>query len=111
MQELTGKNSNVSFFSDSYNPMQDVKIFTCLVAYTDEYVRTWILVFNAVFWFGTSTDYLLINPNQIRMVRIVAFDDPFDKNRKLGITHAKVFIPFSTGVTTVYFDSRVPTQQ
>ena len=111
MYELTGQNCSVSPFSASYDPMQDVQIATCLTAYQDEYGRTWILVFNEVLWFGTTMDHSLINPNQIRTTGIPVSDDPFDTTRKLGIAHDKVFIPFSTDGTTVYFDTRVPTQR
>ena len=45
------------------------------------------------------------------MIGITVSDDPFDDDRKLGISHKKVFIPFKTDGTTVYFDSRVPTQR
>ncbi len=111
LDELTGQTCSVSPFSASYDPMTDVQIATCLTAYTDEYGRTWVLVFNEVLWFGSSMDHLLINPNQIRMTGTPVSDDPFDATRKLGIAHEKVFIPFSTDGTTVYFDTRVPTQR
>ena len=87
--------------------MQDVQIFTCLTAYTDEYGSTWILVFNKVLWFRTS----MYNPNKIRMAGILVSDDQFDENWKLGIAHKKVFIHFKTDGTTIYFDSRFPTQR
>ena len=44
------------------------------------------------------------------MAGIPVSDYPFDKNRKLGIDHKKVFIHFGTDVATVYFDSIAPTQ-
>ena len=98
-------------FSASYDPMQDVKIATCMIVCTNEYGKTWILVFNEVFWFGTSMDHLLINPNQTRMVGIPVSEDHFGENLKLGIAHEKLFNHFGTDVTTVYFDSRVPTHR
>ena len=111
LDELTGQTCSVSPFSASYDPMTDVQVATCLTAYTDDYGRTWILVFNEVLWFGTTMDHSLINPNQIRMTGIPVSDDPFDTTRKLGIAHDKLFIPFSTDGTAVYFDTRVPTHQ
>ena len=98
----------MSPFSTSYIPIQDMEITTFLAAYTYEYEQTWGFVFNEVLWFGTIMDHLLINPNQIRMAVITASYDAFDKNRNLGIAHEKVFIPFGTDETTVYFDSIVP---
>ena len=58
-----------------------------------------------------SMDHWLINPNQIWMMEMLVFDDPFDENQKIGIAHKKVFIPFKTDGTTLYFDSRVPKQR
>jgi hypothetical protein len=111
LEELTGQTCSVSSFSATYDPITDVQVATCLTAYTDEYGRTWILVFHEVLWFGTTMDHSLINPNQIRMMGTSVSDDPFDNTRKLGISHDKLFIPFSTDGTTVYFDTRVPTYQ
>ena len=53
-------------------------------------------------------DHPLIHPNQIQMSVMPISDDLFHENWKLGIVHKKVFIPFKTDRTTVYFDSRVP---
>ena len=62
LHKLTGKSCSVYMFSASYDPMQDVKISTFLTSYTDEYGRTWIIVFNEILWFGTIMDHSLINP-------------------------------------------------
>ena len=66
LHELTGQTCIVAPFSASYEPMTDIQIATCLTAYTDDYGRTWILVFHEVLWFGSSMDHSLVNPNQIR---------------------------------------------
>ena len=101
----------MSLFSAGYDPVKDVQISTCLTAYTDEYGKKCIIVFNKVVWFGTIMDHLLINPNQIWMAGILVSDDTFDDNQNLGITHEKLFIPFVNDATTLYFDSRVPTKR
>ena len=88
--------------------MQDVQIDIFITAHIDEYGLTCIILFNEVLWFGTSMDHLLVNPNQIQMTVMPVSDDPFDENWKLGIDHKKVFIPFYTDGTTLYFYSRVP---
>ena len=107
---MTGKCCSMSPFSKSYNLIQDVQISTCLTAYTGDYGRNWILVFDAVIWLGTIMYHSLISPNQIKITVIPFSDDMFDDNLKLGITHKKVFIPFNTDGAKVYFYSRVPTQ-
>ena len=48
-------------------------------------------------------DHSLINQNQIRMAVIPVSDDPFYDNLKLVIAHEKVFVPFGTDGTTVFF--------
>ena len=111
MHDLTGKSFSVSTFSSSYDPMQDVQISTCLLAYTDEYGSTWTLVFNQVLWFGSSMDHSLINTNQIQMTEIPVSEYLFDENWKFGRAHKSVLISFKTDRTTVYFDLRVPTQR
>ena len=90
-------------FSASYGLMHDFYIATCLTSYTDEFGRTWILFFNEFFWFGTIMEHSLINPNQIQMTVMPVSDYPFDDNQKLGISHRKVFVPFNTDGTAVYF--------
>ena len=106
---MTKQSYSVSPFSASYEPMQDVLTYTCLTVYTYKYRRNWIIFFNEVLWFGTSMDSSIINTNQIGMTGIPFSDDYYDDNWKLGISHKNVLIPFRTGGTTVYFDSRVPT--
>ena len=109
LHEITGQTCSVAPFSASYEPMTDIQIATCLTAYTDDYGRTWILVFHEVLWFGSSMDHSLVNPNQIRMTGTPVSDDPFDATRRLGIQHDDLFIPFETDGTTVYFQYHVPT--
>ena len=55
-------------------------------------------------------DHSLTNSNQMQMTGMLVSDEQFDYNRKLGIAHKRVSIPFKTGVTKIYFDSIVPTQ-
>ena len=56
-------------------------------------------------------DKSLINTNQIWMTGMSVSDGLFDDNWNMGISHKKVFIPFRTDKTTVYFDSRFTTQR
>ena len=111
LHELAGEICIMSPFSASYDPMQDVRIATCLAAYNDDCGRTWILVFNEVLWLGTSMYHSLMKPNQLRMTGIPGPDDLLDDNQKLINSHKKVFIPFKTYRTTVNFYSRVLTQR
>ena len=76
--------------------MQDVQIVTFLTAYTDEYGRTWILVFNEVLWFGTIMYHSLINPNQIPMTVMPISRYPFYENGQ----HRRFFSGASNDITT-----------
>ena len=100
---------SVSPFSDKYDPLTDVPIATCLTAYTNEYGRTFILVFHEMLWFGSTMNHSLINPNQIRIQGTPVSDDPFDDTHRLGINHNKQFVPFETDGTWVFFKTHVPT--
>ena len=46
-------------------------------------------------------DHSVINQNHMRMVGIPVSDDISDKNRKSGMAHENVFIPFVTDGMTV----------
>ena len=53
----------------------------------------------------------LINPNQLRHYGVTVSDDPTDSTRAFGITvEDDVYVPFKMEVTTVYPETRVPTQ-
>jgi hypothetical protein len=52
----------------------------------------------------------LINPSQMRHYGVTVSDDPTDGTRAFGISTDDVHIPFKMDGTTVYFETRVPTQ-
>ena len=54
-------------------------------------------------------DHSLINPNQIRFNDIDVMDNPFGDLEDFGIRHEVIFIPFAIEGTTVYFDTKCPT--
>jgi hypothetical protein len=105
LDELTGQTCNVSPFSSSYDPMLDVQVATCLTAYTDEFARTWILVFNEVLWFGTSMDHSLINPNQIRMTGISVSDRIIHSIKHGSLASSKTRFSFPFELTERQFTS------
>lgn len=112
LEELTGQVCNVQPFSDAYAPMTDISVATCFTAYDDpDTGKTHILVFNETLWFGSSMDHSLMNPNQVRANGFVVSDDPFDSTRPFGIQTPNLFIPFQTEGTTVFFNSRVPSDE
>ena len=75
----------------------------------DEHGRVNILVVNKSLYFGESLYHSFINPNQIRNFGIPVSDNPYDSGRYFDINHGDQFIPFKTEVSTLFFNSFVPT--
>ena len=46
LHNMTGKNCNMSPFSENCDSIEDVQIFTFLTDYTDENTKTWIIILN-----------------------------------------------------------------
>ena len=108
LHNFTRQTCSVAPFSASYEPLPDVPITMCLTAYTDEYRRTWILVFNEVLWLGSSMDHSLVKSNRISTTGIPVSDFPFNSTLQLGIHHKLAFITFQTDGTEIYFETHVP---
>ncbi|KAL7516516.1 hypothetical protein ACHAWX_001524, partial [Stephanocyclus meneghinianus] len=89
----------------------NVPIAKATTAYALENGETAILVINKVLYFGSQMDHSLINPNQIRAYGIDVSDNPFDKDKDLGIDHTECFIPFETAGSTIFFESFVPSDE
>ena len=73
LHNITGQICSVASFSASYDPMSAIQITTCLTEFTDEFERTWILVFNEVLWFISDMYHSSVNPNQICMTGTPVF--------------------------------------
>ena len=68
-----------------------------------------LLVFNEALWMGDQLHHTLINPNQLRSYRVDVQDNPFAKE-DLGIITANYIIPLDTQGTTIFCDTRSPTE-
>ncbi|KAI2501857.1 Reverse transcriptase (RNA-dependent DNA polymerase) [Fragilaria crotonensis] len=110
--EYTGEQCDVSPYTSDYDPITNVSVVNAATAFTDESSgETVILRFNQVLWYGSRMRMSLINPNQLRYYGVSVSDDPTDSTRPFGITIANVVhVPFKMDGTTVYFETRVPTQ-
>jgi hypothetical protein len=108
----TGMMCSVKGFHQSFEPIHEIPVATVATAWDDpQSGQTFILIIHQALYFGRQLDHSLINPNQIRVTGIPVCDDPFDRYRKLGIETDMVQIPFRTDGNTIYFVSRVPTQE
>ncbi len=110
--EYTGEQCDVSPYTNDYDPITNVSVVNAATAFTDESSgETVILRFNQVLWYGSRMRMSLINPNQLRYYGVSVSDDPTDSTRPFGITITNVVhVPFKMDGTTVYFETRVPTQ-
>ena len=110
--EFTGEQCDVSPYTNDYDPITNVSVVNAVTAFTDESSgETVILRFNQVLWYGNRMKMSLINPNQLRYYGVSVSDDPTDNTRAFGITVTNiVHVPFKMDGTTVYFETRVPTQ-
>jgi hypothetical protein len=103
---------SVKGFHQSFAPIDEIPVATVATAWDDpETGQTFILIVHQALYFGKQLDHSLINPNQIRVSGIPVCDDPFDRHRRMGIDTETAHIPFHTDGNTIYFVSRVPTQE
>jgi hypothetical protein len=109
--QYTSRECDVSPYSDSYEPIRNVPIVKGATAITSNTTgETLILVFNEAIWMGDHLDHSLLNPNQLRHYGIVVQDNPFDKTAlHLASHHDEFIMPMAADGTTIYFDSRTPT--
>ena len=109
----TGRECDVAPYSDQYEPLNGIPVVTGATAWTSpETGETQILVFHEALWFGDRLDHSLINPNQVRHFGVTLDDNPFvgDMGIKFDPDDDAIDIPFSSMGTTIYFDSRTPTE-
>jgi hypothetical protein len=108
---FTGEQCDVTPYTNDYQPITNVQVVNAVTAFTDESTGvTSILHFNQVLWYGNRMKMSLLNPTQLRHFGIAVSDDPSDNTRPFGISGDDLFIPFLMDGTTVYFETRVPTE-
>jgi hypothetical protein len=73
--ETYGQVAEVSGFSDSMKPLQDIPIVKAAVAFDNlETGETVVVIINQALYFGDQLQHILLNPNQIRS-NIIQVDD------------------------------------
>lgn len=106
----TGLVYQVHGFHKSFDAIPNVPVATvAMTRVNPENGLSCILIIHQALYFGAQMDHSLINVNQIRVTGIPLCDDPFDRYREIGIDTENVQIPFLMDGNTLYFDSRVPT--
>lgn len=105
--EYTRRTADVYSYDKDAKPIENVPIVSGATAWEDPATgETYILVINEALYYGTKLDHSLINPNQIRAFGIDLWDNPYDKERGLGIhANSSVLIKMRTKGTKVLFES------
>lgn len=108
----TGMTCEVSGFHKSFDSVSNVPVAQVATGFIHlDTNETFILILNETLYFGNTMDHSSINPNQICAFSIAIFDDPCDNRRPFGVDHEKVFIPFNTQGSTVFFNSFTPSDE
>jgi hypothetical protein len=111
---FTGRICDVSPFVDHYKPTRGIEVVSAATAWDDpETLETIILVFHEALWMGDMMEHSLINPNQCRSYGISVCDDPYDKNRFLGMHDpvTDIRIPLFMYGTIAAVKTRTPSTQ
>jgi hypothetical protein len=112
VMQYTGRECDVSPYTDTYTPIRNVPIVTGATAWTcPNTSETFILIMNEALWMGESLDHSLVNPNQLRQYGVSVQDNPYE-NTPMHIIgqQDEVYIPLQSCGTTIYMDTRTPTQ-
>jgi hypothetical protein len=105
---FTGKQCNVSPFTDSYDKIMNVPIATAATAWDNpDTGKVIILILHQ----GDRLPNSLINPIQCQKHGIETCDDPFDPHRQLGITDplTELTIPMDFKNSFVFLTTQAPT--
>ena len=111
---FTGRECDVSPYNDTYQSIKGVPIVTGATAYTCQTTGdTLILVFHEALWMGDTMDHSLLNPNQLRHYGVKVQDNPYDASQGMHLSTEdnEVVIPLRSIGTTIYFDTRSPTDK
>jgi hypothetical protein len=111
---FTGRECDVSPYTEVYESVKAVPIVSGATAWTDEETGlTYILVINDGLWMPSTVQASLINPNQLRAHGITVQDNPFAGPMSIcneGDEDALCIPMFATG-TNICVKTRTPTQE
>ena len=106
----TGKECEVLRYADEYDAIRNIPIVTGATVWTNSQDGAPILlIFNEALWMGDRLHHTLINPNQLRSYGVDVQDNPFAKE-DLAIITADYIILLDTQCTTIFCDTRSPTE-
>jgi hypothetical protein len=113
VMHFTGKECDVSPYTDAYEAIKSVPIVQAATAYDDpETGETSILILNEAIWMGDKMDHTLINPNQLRAYGLTVQDNPFSEAPIFISTEGHEFtLPLQSKGTILGVATRTPTDQ
>ena len=109
----SGRECDVSPYTDSYESIKGVPIVTGATAWTSQVDgATYILVFHEALWMGDVLEHSLLNPNQLRHYGVSVQDNPYaDVEMHLETEDGGITIPMKAEGTTIYIPTRTPTDR
>ena len=110
---LTGRECDVSPYTDDYDAIKSVPIATGATAWTSPATaETIIIVLHEGLWMPEQCPNTLVNPNQLRYHGTVVRDNPFDAEQmSIESEDASFYIPMYMNGTTVHAETRTPTSK
>jgi hypothetical protein len=113
IMHYTGKECDVSPYTDAYEAIKSVPIVQAATAYDNpETGETSILVLNEAIWMGGKMDHTLVNPNQLRAFELTVQDNPYAEAPIFISTEDMEFtMPLSSKGTILGVATRTPTDQ
>jgi hypothetical protein len=111
IMHYTGKECDVSPYTDAYEAIKSVPIVQASTAYDNpETGETTILILNEAIWMGEQMEHTLVNPNQLRAYGITVQDNPFAEAPIFISTEGNEFtLPLASKGTTLGVPTRTPT--
>jgi hypothetical protein len=108
---FTGKECDVSPYTDTYEAIKSVPIVQAATAYDNpETGETTILILNEAIWMGDTMGHTLVNPNQLRAYGLTVQDNPFSKAPIYIATEGNEFVlPLKSQGTILGVTTRTPT--
>jgi hypothetical protein len=107
----TGRECDVSPYTESYNEIKGVQIVTGATSWTcQDTGETFVLVIHEALWMPGSLTHSLVNPNQLRAFGSTIQDNPWEGPLSLEDPNDIVKIPLTLTGTNIGFTTRTPSQ-
>jgi hypothetical protein len=110
---FTGKECDVSPYTEEYEPIKQVPIVQAATAYDNpDTGETTILILNEALWMGDKMEHTLVNPNQLRAYGVTVQDNPFSTSPTFISTEGHEFtMPLNSKGTILGVITRTPTDR